>query len=50
MAGNTLLTLAAGARVSLTKRNNLGAYYEFPLSERKDIFEERVALNVRYTF
>lgn len=50
VAGNTLLTLAAGARVSLTERVNVGAYYEFPLTERKDIFEERVALNVRYTF
>lgn len=49
VSGNTLLTLAAGARVPVTKRVSLGAYYEFPLTERQDIFGERVAINATYT-
>lgn len=50
VAGNTILTLAAGARVSITEHVSLGAYYEFPLTDRKDIIKERAALNATYTF
>jgi hypothetical protein len=50
VSGNTLLTLAAGARLPITSHVSLGAYYEFPLTEREDIFEQRVAVNVMYTF
>jgi hypothetical protein len=50
VSGNTLLTLAAGARLPITRHVSLGAYYEFPLTEREDIFEQRVAVNAMYTF
>ena len=50
VAGNTLLTLAAGAQIPVTEHISVGAYYEFPLTEREDIFEQRVAVNAMYTF
>ena len=50
VAGNTLLTLAAGAQIPVTEHISVGAYYEFPLTEREDIFEQRVAVNATYTF
>lgn len=50
VSGNTLLTLAVGGRAPITKHVSLGAYYEFPLTRRQDIFEQRAAVNVMYTF
>ena len=50
VSGNTILTLAAGARIPVTKNVSLGAYYEFPLTDREDIFGQRVDLNAMYTF
>jgi hypothetical protein len=50
VAGNTILTLAAGARIPVGKNVSFGAYYEFPLTDREDIFGQRVDLNAMYTF
>jgi hypothetical protein len=50
VAGHTVATLAAGARFLVTKHVSFGAYYEFPITKREDIFEQRVAVNATYTF
>jgi hypothetical protein len=50
VSGQTVATLAAGARMSVTKNVSFGAYYEFPITDRKDIFEQRVAINALYEF
>jgi hypothetical protein len=44
VAGNNLVTMAWGARLPLDHGLSLGASYERPLSNRKDIFEERVTV------
>lgn len=48
VAGQSIVTLAVGGRVPLTKQLSLGAYYEFPVSPREDIFEQRVAVNFHW--
>jgi hypothetical protein len=50
VSGHTILTLALGARVPVTRRVSLAGYYELPVTERRDIFEQRVGLNAVYAF
>jgi hypothetical protein len=50
VSGQSVATLAVGSRASITKNVSVGAYYEFPITDRKDIFEQRVAINAIYEF
>ena len=50
VAGNTILTLAIGSRIPVTKHLSIGGYYEFPVTRRDDIFEQRAAVNALYEF
>jgi hypothetical protein len=50
VAGNDVVTFAAGARIPLTRRISVGAIYEFPLTRRKDLLAERVTANVLFEF
>ena len=44
IAGGDLVTMAWGLRLPLDDALSLGASYERPLSNRKDIWEERVTV------
>ena len=44
------MTLAFGARIPVTKHISLGAAYEFPVTDREDIFNERVTWSVMLEF
>lgn len=50
VSGNTLVTLAFGAKAKLNCNLEFGAAYEFPISDRKDIMENRLVteLIIRY--
>jgi hypothetical protein len=50
VAGNDIVTFAAGARIPITKNLSLGAVYEFPLTHREDIFDQRVTANLLLEF
>lgn len=50
VAGNNVVTFAAGARVPLGRHWSLGASYERAISGRRDIFEQRVTFMTTYTF
>jgi len=50
VAGNTLMTLALGGRIPITKQASLAGYYEFPVTRREDIFEQRIGVNAVYEF
>jgi hypothetical protein len=50
VTGDDIVTFAAGARIPITKRLSVGAVYEFPLTHRKHILEERVTANVLLEF
>ena len=45
-----VVTFAAGARFPITKNVSLGAVYEFPITSRKYIFDQRVTANVTLEF
>jgi hypothetical protein len=46
VGGNDLVTLAFGARIPIGRHVSLGAIYEFPITNREDIFDERVTMNL----
>ena len=50
VAGNDIVTMGAGGRVKPTQNSELGVAYEFPLTDRKDLLESRlyVDLILRY--
>jgi hypothetical protein len=50
VAGNDLVTMAVGAKKRFGTMNELGFGYEFPISERKDLIQSRlyVDLIIRY--
>ena len=50
VAGNDIVTFAAGARIPLTKHLSFGAVYEFPLTEREDTLDRRVTANLTLEF
>lgn len=50
VAGRTIMTLAAGMSFPLTDHVTLASYYEFPITNREDIWEQRVDVNLNYTF
>jgi len=50
VAGNNLVTVAFGARVPLWNRASFGAAYEFPVTHREDIFDQRVSMNLLQEF
>lgn len=50
VSGTTVLSLAVGGRVPLGEHVSFGAYYEFPISTRKGIFEQRIAGNLHFEY
>lgn len=50
VTGNTLVTVAFGAKAKLSCNLELGAAYEFPITDRKDLIENRLVteLIIRY--
>jgi hypothetical protein len=50
VAGNNLVTVAFGGRVPINRHLSLGAAYEFPVTHREDIFDQRVSLNALLEF
>ncbi|MFQ5415775.1 MAG: hypothetical protein ACE5FL_01880 [Myxococcota bacterium] len=50
VAGNDLLTLAVGARFPITDHLSMGAAYEFPVTHRKDIFNQRVTWSLNFEY
>jgi len=50
VTGNDIVTFAAGARIPITKHVSFGAVYEFPLTSREDIFDQRVTANLMLEF
>ncbi|MGH0030895.1 MAG: hypothetical protein ACQGVC_13970 [Myxococcota bacterium] len=50
VSGNQIMTLALGGRIPITKKASFAAYWETPITNRKDIWEQRVGLNLAYAF
>ena len=50
MVGETLITMAWGVRIPFENGISTGLSYERAISNRKDIFEQRVTLRVSYDF
>jgi hypothetical protein len=50
VAGDTVVTFAVGARIPITKHVGIGAAYEFPITNREFIFNQRVTANVLLEF
>ena len=48
--GNTIITGAIGGRLRFSENIHLGATYEAPLTEREDIFDERVTVDLTFRF
>lgn len=48
--GNDLVTLALGFRIPINRRLSLGLAYEFPVTGREDIFEQRASANLAIEF
>ncbi len=50
VAGRNVVTFAAGARIPITKELSIGAVYEFPITDREYILDERVTANLMVEF
>jgi hypothetical protein len=50
IGGNDIVTFAVGLEVPITKHISLGAIYEFPLTKREDLIDERVTLSLNLEF
>ena len=50
VSGNDYVTMAWGVRFPMAAGFDIGASYERPLSNREDITEQRVTLNVTWEF
>jgi len=48
--GNTIITGAIGTRVRFSEHIHFGATYEAPLTNRKDIFDERWTVDLQFKF
>jgi len=48
--GNSVITLAAGARVPIGRHVSLSAAYEIPVTSQKDVIEQRVTTNLMFEF
>ena len=48
--GNNIVTLAFGARIPLTKHVHAGFAYEFPVTSREDLFQQRGQVSLNYEF
>ncbi|MCS7015917.1 MAG: hypothetical protein NZM42_07355 [Gemmatales bacterium] len=50
VAGNDIITLALGFRYKFSEQSQLGFGYEFPITNRRDVLDERLTLDfiVRY--
>jgi hypothetical protein len=45
VAGNDIVTQAAGIKFKPNRHQEIGAAYEFPLTDRRDILENRLNFN-----
>ena len=50
VAGNDVVTVGFGARVPLNRHVSLGGSYEFPVTDREDLFDQRVSFNAVVEF
>jgi hypothetical protein len=50
VAGNDLVTMAFGARFPITDHMSMGAAYEIPVTNRKDIFNQRVTWSFNFEY
>ena len=50
VSGTTIMSLALGARVPVNDHVSIGGYYEFPVTSRKGIFQQRAAVNVLFEY
>ena len=50
VAGRDIVTFAVGARIPITRKISLGAVYEFPLTNRQDLLDQRVTANLSLEF
>jgi hypothetical protein len=50
VAGNTIVSLAVGARFPIDDHWYGGFAYEFPVTTREDLLQQRIALNLAYEF
>ena len=50
VAGNDIVTAAVGTKFKPNGHNELGFAFEFPLTERRDIIDNRITVdwNIRY--
>lgn len=50
VSGNNIVTFAVGARIPIVKHLSFGAVYEFPITSREDIFDQRMTANLALEF
>jgi hypothetical protein len=50
VAGKDVVSFAVGARIPITSKISFGAVYEFPLTQREDLLDERVTANLLVEF
>jgi len=50
VAGNDIVTLALGARFPITKHVHTAFSYEFPVTTREDLMQQRGSVNLTYEF
>lgn len=50
VSGDSVVTLAAGARVPIGRHVSLSAAYEIPVTHQKDVIEQRVTTNLMFEF
>jgi hypothetical protein len=50
VSGNDIVSMAVGARFPITKHVHAALSYEFPVTSREDLLEQRASANVTYEF
>jgi hypothetical protein len=50
VGGNNIITFAVGTRIPINRHLSLAAAYEFPLTDRRDIFKQRVTMSALLEF
>jgi hypothetical protein len=50
VSGTTIMSLALGARVPINDNTSIGGYFEFPVTSRKGLFEQRAEVNVLFEY
>lgn len=48
--GNDIVTMAVGARFPITRHVHAAFSYEFPLTTREDLYQQRIHTNLTYEF